>query len=311
MEYVLRVEPAHAAAVLRIADIPVEPLSPLRPWLEAVDREPSADELQRAGLVIASPEGTAKRINTTVSFALFTAAVPQRILHLSTASERGETEVAVASVAEHRVGVALRDGAIELRFPLGRGDLVTAMRSALDGDSPPSTPMDLTVTPIGSFLIGLLARHGHKGMLTAAEISRLADDEIVVRRYGLALGLVDSDSLDAVYGHPDVVEAELAALVIAGAVRAERARIGLDPQLAALLASPPRRVIQATRTEVAPGRRDAVIAMWLGPGILMMHNLIGQRGPHVRLTTVGSTQVANSMAALLFDDEELRAFATT
>ena len=195
-----------------------------------------------------------------------------------------------------------------VRFPVDRADLVEGLRSAWSGPTNPAWSVDVNVSPVGQFLVGVLARHGGEAALTGTEVSTIADEDMAVLARIAGAAILDPGGIDRLYRNPHAVESELDALVRAGAVTANGGCYSLQTTLDTLLRSDPIGSVLATRTIRHGGvaRSDSFTVLRLDGAILISRTFASNGAPTVRISSVSALQAANSIAALLFSDEELR-----
>jgi hypothetical protein len=305
------IRPAEVAALLDLSGVEALATSPLTPWLGGLDpSDTSEQQLLERGLLV--EEDGRRRINSAIAVTLATLARPEETLTLHFADGSGEKEMVVARLKKYLVGLRPREDHLELLFPVGRAELVAAIHAGISGGSEASVEIDISVSPVGQFLMGVLARHHRGAPATSEQISASVDGDVLVHQRALGLAMQDPARLDAIFHNVRRVAAELGHLVQASVVSEEAGTYLLGTAISGVLGSEPTGSLTATRLFHGEGvgvGGDTITAIRFREALLLVRTVSTDRGPMVRIYTASHQQVAATVSALLFSDAELEALA--
>ncbi len=303
------VRPVNAAALLELAGVTLAPSSPLSPFLAGLDPDSTSEvEMEEAGLIIRDESGL--RTNATLALALSTLAQPQEVFHLHSMKSDREAKLTVANVAGHRVGLVAHPDVLEILFPLGRGDLLVAIRQSFDVETSDPAGLDLLIPAAGHFLAGVMARLGAGESHSFDEIAESARADLGNMTLAASLVVLDSEAADSLHADPARVAVELGRMIAAGALEMVDGRYRLEPSLGAMLEQPAVAFVEATRLDVADGSTRGITGLMLGSQILGIQSYVHLGVPSTRLTNLGGRQLADSISGLLFTESELEALSS-
>lgn len=295
--------------LLALIDVPIAEHAPIATVLADRDAaNTSPDDLRSRGLLV-DEEGRT-RPNVAVATALATLAQPEESLELHFGSPGGERTVIVSRVKDHRVALETHDRQVILRIPVSREEIVRDLRMGLAAEVDDSLEFEMTISPAGQFLLGVLARHDDTQRLSLAEVSIQADRDMLVRDLVVGTAVLDPGAIDRIHRNPTAVGETLSELIAAGAVVEDNRLYTVASQLGSLLRAEATGTLIATRTLRDGSPPESTTTIRFADALLQVRHVSRQGLPLVSLATVNATQASNTIAALLFTDDELRSLQT-
>ena len=304
---ILSIRPVDVAALLELLRIVPYADSPLRShWRDFNPRDTSEPRLCELGLLVDGPAG--RRVNAAVGLALATLAQPEESLEIAFANGTHEHATSIARVGHHFVALQAGDEKLELLIPLERDRFVETLYAQLNWTSDDSIAVDHIVTPVGQFLIGVLARN-HSEPATIESLSDSVDRDILRPDLVCGLHALEPGAIDRLYRNPGQVAEQLELLMQARAVRCVDGRYLLQRTLYSLLTSRVTTALDVRRVHFEKGtvvKADGLTALHFFDAILQSRTIRGGGRVGVHLRTVTREQLAAHVSAMLFSDGELR-----